>query len=74
MAKNSKASPKNRTSAANNAATEQPAMKEAESSTEFDRPVEGDHENKTKKPSMAIVGFAAGVLTVIFVFFALKGC
>jgi len=49
-------------------------MKEAESSTEFDRPVEGDHENKTKKPSMAIVGFAAGVLTVIFVFFALKGC
>lgn len=33
-----------------------------------------DNENKAGKTSVAIVGFAAGVLTVILVLFATKGC
>jgi hypothetical protein len=33
-----------------------------------------DNEPKTKNTSLAIVGFAAGVLTVVIVFLALKGC
>lgn len=33
-----------------------------------------DVENKPNKTSIAIVGFAAGVLTVILVVLAIRGC
>ena len=33
-----------------------------------------DGENETNKASIAIIGFAAGALTVLLVLFALKGC
>ncbi len=33
-----------------------------------------DSENKTNKTSFAIVGFTFGVLTVLLVVLALKGC
>lgn len=33
-----------------------------------------DGEDKANKTSLALVGFAAGVLTVLLVLFALKGC
>jgi hypothetical protein len=33
-----------------------------------------DNEHKASKISVAVVGFAAGVLTVILVLFATKGC
>ena len=34
----------------------------------------GDNENRTNKTSIALVGFVAGVLTVVLVVFATKGC
>jgi hypothetical protein len=33
-----------------------------------------DKENRASKTSVALVGFAAGVLTVLLVLFALRGC
>ena len=33
-----------------------------------------DNENKPDKTSLAIVGFVAGVLTVLLVLFAMRGC
>jgi len=33
-----------------------------------------DDENKADKTSFAIVGFVCGVLTVILLLFAMKGC
>jgi hypothetical protein len=33
-----------------------------------------DDKNNTNKTSIAIVGFAAGVITVLLVLFSLKGC
>jgi hypothetical protein len=33
-----------------------------------------DSEDKANKTSLALVGFAAGVLTVLLVLFAIKGC
>ena len=33
-----------------------------------------DKENKSTKGSIALVGFAAGVLTVVLVVLAMKGC
>jgi hypothetical protein len=33
-----------------------------------------DKENKSSKTSIALGGFVAGVLTVLLVFFAMKGC
>jgi hypothetical protein len=34
----------------------------------------GDNQNRANKSSMMIVGFVAGVLTVVLVVLALKGC
>jgi hypothetical protein len=33
-----------------------------------------DNEPKTTKSSVAIVGFVAGIVTVVIVFLVLKGC
>ena len=33
-----------------------------------------EDENKANKTSIALVGFAAGVITVLLVLFATKGC
>ena len=33
-----------------------------------------DKENKSTKSSIVLVGFVAGVLTVVLVFLAMKGC
>jgi hypothetical protein len=33
-----------------------------------------DQENKSNRTSFAVIGFAAGVLTVLLVLFSLRGC